>query len=533
VACVLTACTATPQAAPPPSATQAGPKPTTQAAPQPTAQTAAPTPTAQAAPQTSAQSSDAILRVGISAPLNSLKPVGLQQTSMTYNRAIYDSLVNVGPHGTLLPHLATSWDVSPDGMTLTLHLRTGVTFQNGTAFNADSAVAMLKWVQDPANAMDATTVLKGMTVSASDPTTVVIKMTRPAAAELLPTLVTLPIADLSSDLPKQPIGTGPFKVTSFTPNVSLTVTRNNDYWDKAALPRIGGIKYTVFENAASEVAAFESRAIDILTYPPLNQVARLKDNGAGVVSSPGTGNFYFFGNVTTSTPWANQKVRQALSYAFDRPTFVRLQLGGLGVPTCSMWAASSASFVQDLPGCGYDLAKAKQLLVDAGYADGFTITFYTTDVRIPEITSFLPVYQNALKTIGVTLDIQTISPNDWANNFTEISQNGKVGVQDNFYGWANADAFFANDYPVYGRPNLSKFSSPEYDGLIQKALDQWQTPDQQTATFKQLDIMANEQSFAIVLATRPYVYLVNKNVSGVVVDDDGQADWSNVTVAAQ
>ena len=143
------------------------------------------------------------------------------------------------------------------------------------------------------------------------------------------------------------------------------------------------------------------------------------------------------------------------------------------------------------------------------------------------------MYQNALKTIGVTLDIQTISPNDWANNFTEISQNGKVGVQDNFYGWANADAFFANDYPVYGRPNLSKFSSPEYDALIQKAIDQWATPDQQTATFKQLDILANEESFAIVLATRPYVYAVNKNVSGVVVDDDGQADWSGVTVAAQ
>jgi len=372
-----------------------------------------------------------------------------------------------------------------------------------------------------------------MTISASDPTTVLVKMTRPAAPELLPTLVTMPMADLSSDLAKAPIGTGPFKVSSFTPNVQLTLVKNDAYWDKARTPKIGGIKYTVFENAASEVASFESRAIDVLTYPPLNQVSRLKDNGATIVSSPGTGNFYFFGNVTTQTPWANQKVRQALSYAFDRPTFVRLQLGGQGVPTCSMWAASSASFVQDIPGCGYDLAKAKQLLTEAGYADGFTITFYTTDVRIPEVTSFLPVYQQALKTIGVTLDIQTISPNDWANNFTEISQNGKVGVQDNFYGWANADAFFANDYPVYGRPNLSRFTSPEYDALIQKAIDQWQTPDQQTATFKQLDIMANEQSFAIVLATRPYVYAVGKTASGVVVDDDGQADWNNVTVAAQ
>jgi ABC-type transport system substrate-binding protein len=213
VVSVLTACTATPAAAPPAAQPTVAPAAATQpttapaAAAKPTTATAAAAPTtapAAAAKPTTAPaaaagaSSDAILRVGISAPLNSLKPVGLQQTDMTYNRAIYDALVNVGPHGTLLPHLATSWDVSSDGLTLTLHLKSGVTFQNGAPLTADSVVAMITWAQDPANAMDATTVLKGMTVSASDPMTVVIKMTRPAAAELLPTLVTLPIADVSS-----------------------------------------------------------------------------------------------------------------------------------------------------------------------------------------------------------------------------------------------------------------------------------------------------------------------------------------------
>src|SRR4051794_12030142 len=109
---LFTACTATP-AAPPASTPAAAAPAAAQSTPQATAQPAA-------------QASDATLRVGISAPLNSMKPVGLQQTSMTYNRAIYDALINVGPRGTLLPHLATSWDVSADGLTLTLHIRSGV-----------------------------------------------------------------------------------------------------------------------------------------------------------------------------------------------------------------------------------------------------------------------------------------------------------------------------------------------------------------------------------------------------------------------
>jgi peptide/nickel transport system substrate-binding protein len=475
-------------------------------------------------------SGGATLVVGITGPVNSLIPVGLQQTDMTYDRTIYEPLVLDGPKGSILPNIVSAWGVSGGGKTLTLHLHSGVTFTNGKPFNASVAVSDLKWGAKPANAEDVEPALAGCTFSAPNATTVVIKMPTAEEVSLLNGLVTLPMVDLSSKLATDPIGTGPFEVSSFTPNVQITAKRYSGYWNKAAAPKVETIDYKVFESATSEVAALQSGAIDVLTYPPLNQVQRLKSGGYRIISSPGTGNFVLMGNVTAKgSPFDNEKVREALSDAFDRPLFTKLQLSGLGKPTCDMWASTSPAFVQNLPGCVFDLKKAKHLLASGGYPHGFKITVDTMETKWPEVTAFLPIYKTDLAKIGVNLNINVESPTSYSNTFLEIWHKGLPDIAPQFFGWGNVDPFFVADYPFYGLSNISGFQSAQYDGLIHKALAAGSSA-KALALYKQIAIVAEQESFDMALATRPYVYVLNKKVQGSSVDSDGIADWASASL---
>src|SRR6185437_5968953 len=188
--------------------------------------------------------------------------------------------------------------------------------------------------------------------------------------------------------------------------------------------------------------ALEAHAIDVLTYPPLNLVDGLKSSHYGVVSSPGTGNLVLFGSVLAKgSPFANQNFRQALSYAFNRPLFTKLETHNLSVPTCDMWAATSPAFVQyPIPDCAYNLAKAKAFVAASGLKN-VSLTIYTMDTKWPELTAFLPIYQADLASIGVKLNIVDQSPALYGNTEQNIINHNAPGIALEFFGWGNVDQY--------------------------------------------------------------------------------------------
>ena len=471
------------------------------------------------------------LVVGISGPLAKLTPVGLEQTDMTYDRLIYEPLVLDGTKGSVLPNLAASWDVSSDGKTVTLHLQPGVTFTNGKPFDSSAVVAELEWAQNPKNpnSQDSKLTLAGDTFSTSGSLTVAITTPTTEANSLLNSLVTLPMVDLSSNLVSDPIGTGPYVVSSFQPNVQMTATAYSHYWNKKNMPKIKTVKLVVFESAAAEVAALEAHAIDVLTYPPLNQVSGLKLSGYGVVSSPGTGNYVLWGSVKAKgSPFANQDFREALSWAFNRPLFSKLDTQGVAVPTCDMWASTSPTYVQNLPDCGYSLSKAKSLVRASGYHNA-NITIYTMDTKWPEVNDFLPIYKADLATIGVNLNIVDESPSLYSSTEGNIINHNAPGLALEFFGWGNVDQYFVADYPFYGYTfNLSSYYAPQYVSLVKQAINDT-NPTTAAAKYKELALYVAKASFCIALATRPYVYVYNSQFKGVTVDYDGIANWAGVS----
>ncbi len=210
------------------------------------------------------QSGDTLV-VGISAPLTTLRPVGLQQTSMTYNKNDLRALgFSQGRRGPYYRTVAQSWTLSANRLTLTLHLQPGVKFTNGQPFTSAAVLANLKYGATAANAMDSDLTLANCKFSAPNANTVVINMPTAEENALLNSLVTLPMVDQSSNLDSDPIGTGPYMVASFIPNVELNLVRNPHYWNRSGRANIANVDLKVFENAASEVAALEAGAIGVL-----------------------------------------------------------------------------------------------------------------------------------------------------------------------------------------------------------------------------------------------------------------------------
>jgi peptide/nickel transport system substrate-binding protein len=255
----------------------------------------------------------------------------------------------------------------------------------------------------------------------------------------------------------------------------------------------------------------------------------LKGSGYGVVSSPGTGNFVLWGSVKAKgSPFSNQSFRQALSYAFNRPLFTKLQTHNVAVPTCDMWAQTSPAFVQDLPDCGFDLAKAKALVAASGYKNA-SITIYTMDTKWPELTAFLPIYQADLASIGVKLNIVDQSPALYGATEGKIIFHNAPGLALEFFGWGNVDQYFVADYPFYGYTfNLSSYYDPQYVKLVKQAISETDEA-KALADYKQLAIFTAKAAFCIDLATRPYVYVYNAQFKGVNVDYDGIANWAAVS----
>src|SRR5262249_42746636 len=147
----------------------------------------------------------------------------------------------------------------------------------------------------------------------------------------------------------------------------------------------------------------------------------------------------------------------------------------------------------------------------------------------PELTSFLPIYQADLASIGVKLNIVDQSPALFGATEGKIIFHNAPGIAPEFFGWGNVDQYFVADYPFYGYTfNLSSYYEPQYVNLVKKAISET-NPAKALAQYKQLAVYTANAAFCIALATRPYVYVYNTQFKGVNVDYDGIANWAAVS----
>ncbi len=424
---------------------------------------------------------------------------------------LYDNLVDLAPDGKILPKLARSWDFSADGKTVTFKLQPNVKFQDGTPLNAQAVKWNLDRVIDPkVGAFDRASLLTLQSVETPDDSTVVLRLTQPWR----PLLVTLTLqsgwmssptavqkynsyADRIGDYGKHPTGTGPFKLKEWKAGDRITVEKNPSYWISGK-PYLDGMD---FIGVVSEVqmAMVRTGEADIMEPSPwaMRDLRNVQNNPLVKIIGAPSGREHY---VELDTNWGALKdvrVRQAIGYAIDRDTAVKVVFDGKArpilAPEPSGWWAYDENAIKPL--MGYNVTKAKQLLADAGYANGITLPMWCRSDGESERT-FCEIWQSMMSAAGITVDM-TLRP---FADITNARNKGEVHMESLWF-TPRGDPHnrFGLMYITKGGFNYDFYSNPAMDKLIGDAAIEFDTA-KANAIYQQAYVLAVKDSPRVFIA---------------------------------
>lgn len=458
----------------------------------------------------------------------SFDPQNTKETvSGMVNSQIFDYLTELQPDGSVGPGLAESWETSADKLTWTFHLRKGIKFQDGTPFNAEAVKINYDRVLNKDNALPSIQLLSGVSeVKVVDDYTLQIVTKEPFGP--LPfhlshySLGIISPAALKSmtpeELAQKPVGTGPFSLVSYTPNESIVLKANPNYW--GAKPHVDTITFKPAPEAATRSVLLQTGAADIVAKISPQDVASLNEaKGVHVDVEPFTRVIFIHMN-EKKEPFGNVKVRQALSYAIDRQSIVKNILKGYASVATGPMGKGVFGYT-DAGHYTYDPQKAKQLLADAGYPNGFSTTMWVPAGRYQGAEEAAQAVQAQLADIGVKVDIQV---KEWSSLLSQIKK-GPDEAQWDMLLLGFAPATNDADWQLYSQfntkswaplsNNRSFYSNPEVD----KLLDQGRFSTDQTerkAIYAKILKIIYQDAPELYLYQTTQIYGVSDKVSGLV-----------------
>nr|WP_279627336.1 ABC transporter substrate-binding protein [Thioclava sediminum] len=357
--------------------------------------------------------------------------IGYDWQNWSMIKSVFDGLMDYVPGTTeLRPGLAESYEISDDGTTFTFKLRKGVKFHNGREMTAEDVKYSLDRVTTPATqspgagffgsikgydamADGSATSLEGVTVV--DPYTVKIELSRPDATFLhvmaLNFASVVPkeaVDEYGTDFGKHPVGTGAFKLSDWTIGQQLVFQKNADYW-RSGVPYLDSITFEVGQEPIVALLRLQQGEVDVPGdgIPPakFNEVMDNPDEAKRVVVGGQLHTGYITLNVQME-PFDKVEVRQAMNMAINKDRIVQM-INGRATPANQPLPPSMPGYTKDYEGYPFDQEKAKQMLADAGYPDGFETELYVmnTDPN-PRIAQAI---QQDLSQIGVKVDIKALA----------------------------------------------------------------------------------------------------------------------------
>jgi peptide/nickel transport system substrate-binding protein len=334
---------------------------------------------------------------------------------------VFEGLTRFGPDGAILPALAKSWDVGEDGLTWTFALREGVRFHDGTAFDAADVVFSL----DRARAPDSVNAQKQLfaaiaAVEAVDPATVRITLSQPTGAlpfNLAWGDAVMVAPETAAKNATNPVGTGPFRFERWAKGDRVEIVRNPDYWGPPAA--LGGATFRFIADPTAAFAAVMAEDIDAFPgfpTPELLDALRADPRFAVVVGS--TEGETILATNNGRKPFDDLRVRQAIAHAIDRRQLIDGAMFGYGDPIGTHFAPHHPAYLDLTAQSAHDPAKAKALLAEAGFPDGFDATLKLPPPSYARRGGEIVAAQ--LREIGVRLSIVNV---EWAQWLEEVFKN--------------------------------------------------------------------------------------------------------------
>ncbi len=448
------------------------------------------------------------------------------RSDILLNEQVYDWLVEVGQDGGLLPGLATDWQ-SADGKVWTFTLRDGVKFSNGSPFTAGDVVYTFDRLRDPKVGSPGVSIYGNVdTVKAVDATHVEFDLKEPNpefpsdVADYHAAVLSKSVTDPATSW----VGTGPFAIQSYSAEDRAVLKKNPDYWMKDArgtgLPYVDEIDFIFSPDLASQVEALRGDQVQFVGGLTSELVDSLMtDSAVSVITGPASAFHYVIHMRSDAGHVASDpRVRQALQLGTDHQGLIDqvrpgLAVVGNGTP---VGPAYGDYYLNQAP--AYDPAQAKQLLADAGFANGLTVTLYAQQAL--EVPAIATVWQQQMKAIGVTVNIQTEPPDVYYAEGDTSWLKVDFGITE----WgarATPNAYFNAAYVTGAAYNESHWSDPDFDKLaaeINSELDR----TKRIALYKQAQQILIERGPVIVPFFETAAAGTSAKVSGISL----APDWS-------
>jgi peptide/nickel transport system substrate-binding protein len=456
-------------------------------------------------------------------------------TSMQMWLAWFQSLIELNPAGPgYLPVLADKWTVSPNGLTYTFHIRSGVKFSNGKPLTSADVLYSLTRSEKPAISLLNFLVAKTASMSAPNPSTFIIKL-KSAWPSLLADLASpngaiypqgaFTAANAKTFFNSKPIGTGPFVLTSSTPNTSYVVTRNKYYWNKADYPHLSSITFQIVTDDTARATAVLGGTADVADSPAANQVASFKSNPAVRVATTPYSIVELLALNTAKAPMNNIDVRQAISLAINRAAIVQSGLFGFGTPAKTFIVGPPKNTFQNtsLNLYPFNIAKAKQLMAASGVKTPLTIPFEVSTGTAQ--TAILNIAQADLAEIGIHLQVIQKDSASVDNDIIGMHYTAAT----TFWGDVSADptqqVLFADD-PGYCCN--AYFTGLHDQTLINMSLQASLTQNRAAAQvlYNKIQVLTAKDAAIIPLYNPQLIHVMSAKVTGFNVDAYGFYDWA-------
>jgi glutathione transport system substrate-binding protein len=458
--------------------------------------------------------------------------------SNSVQSAMLEGLLGFDAEGKIIPRLAEKYTVSDNALEYTFNLRKGVKFHDGGDFNAAAVKANFERIMNDSslrlnsrgfNLITNIDMINDYEIKITLKQPYPGMLTRFATAKILsPNL----LAKGKDEISKHPIGTGPFKFVEWVQGDHLTIERFDGYWSKA--DRVKKITYKPVPENGSRIAMLKTGEAQVIYPLPSQNLKELESNNAIKVEKiPSTIAHYVSIN-TMKKPFNDPRVRQALNYAIDKDAYINVVNSGLGLPLDSI-IPSKTLYYSKQEEYKQNIQKAKQLLKEAGYENGFNAEIWgNTNSDTMKGMQFI---QQQLKAIGVDLNIKSMEEGTLSNEIFGAQKPEDAKLQMWYVSWsaypsdttnATKPLFYGGSFPPNGA-NTAYYKNDQ--------VDQWIDEVNKTAdSTKQAEIYRNIQSS--VYKDAPWIFLgvdeilagQRSNVEGVNITPDGGIDVTKANI---
>lgn len=481
------------------------------------------------------------ITIGVSDNFISMDPHDTNDTlGYSVQKGILEGLVGFDENMNVIPKLALEYHASEDALEFSFILRDDVEFHDGTPFNAEAVKVNIDRLADPSNNLkrhSMVSVVKEVVVVDEFEVKVILKepfgaMINNFAHPSVMMHSPKSLEEQGKDVGLNPIGTGPFIFADWDASDQIKLEKNENYW-RDGYPKVDSITFKPIPENGARIAMLQTGEADFIYPVPTEQVDEINnEDGIEVIIDESIVTQYFSMN-TLKEPYNDVRVRQALNHAIDKNAFINVVLDGHGTPLDSILAPKVQYHTSQSP-YEYDVERAKELLAEAGYSDGFKTSIWSSN----NSTSIKAIefIQQQLSQVNIDVEVVPMETGTLSDSLWDVDDPKDAKVELYYGGWSSStgDADWGlrpliggeESYPPFSY-NVAFYNNEEVNNYIQQALSTADSDKRQEVYEKAQAVIWDEAPWVFLVLT-PTMAGKKENLDGIYLLPDNALSFEEI-----